>query len=364
MKKIIRGIFLGLLAVIVIGGSIGAYMLFGRKGPEIQKKPTVIDAQGNTYLAVVDKNSGETMVAVTDEKGSVYAAVTDSNGNVGATVGNIDNEVNKNDIPTNFTGDKFSITNTNNYAGEVVTEPPTSATVPSTTGSGNNNTTGDRQNTTTSATDTTQSNELKAYRIKKYHDNVFSGGTYLMEFTTNDASMKETMGDLPITMATKNNNIYVQTQIQSMQCEVLMLAPTGSDKDANPTIYLIFDRFKIYCKMPADALGEGETLNMGGAMKNFGGDVDNNDITVSKVSIDGKELICESYVSKKDGETVKYFFDGETLVRRDDISKDGTVNSIFISKLTNEVSDSLFEIPKNYRYLNMSVLEKLAGSGK
>ena len=349
MKKIIRGILLGLLAVIVIGGSVGAYMLFGSKGPEVEKKPTVVDAKGNTYLAVVDEDSKETMVAVTDKDGNVYAVVTDKDGNLSSTVGNINDKVNKNDLPTNYTGSNFNITNTKNYDGNVVSDSQTT-TAPAST----NNNSG---NTTTKAQP--QKDELKPYRIAYYRDNIFSGGTYLMEFTTNDESMNESIGDSPLTMATKNNNVYVSTRFQSLNCEMLMLAPTSNKKDAKPTIYLILDKFKIYCKMPEDTVGD--DLNVGGAMKDFGSEIKNSDITVSKVSIDGKELICESYVSEKDGATVKYFFDGETLVRRDDVDKNGKVNSLYISKLTSEVPDSLFEIPKNYRYLNMSLLEKLGG---
>lgn len=350
MKKIIRGILLGLLAVIVIGGSVGAYMLFGGKGPEVEKKPTVVDANGNTYLAVVDGDSKETMVAVTDKDGNVYAVVTDKDGNLSSTVGNINDKVNKDDLPTNYTGSDFNITNTKNYSGNVVSDSQTT-TAPASTKNNNGNT------TTTKAQQ--QNDELKPYRIAYYRDNIFSGGTYLMEFTTNDETMNDSIGDSPLTMATKNNNVYVSTKFQSLNCEMLMLAPTSSKKDAKPTIYLILDKFKIYCKMPEDTVGN--DLNVGGAMKDFGSEIKNSDITVSKVSIDGKELICESYVSKKDGATIKYFFDGETLVRRDEVDKDGKVNSLFISKLTNEVPDSLFEIPKNYRYLNMSMLEKLGG---
>lgn len=350
MKKIIRGILLGLLAIIVVGGSVGAYMLFGQKEPAVERKPTVIDANGNTYLAVVDGDSKETMVAVTDANGDVYAVVTDKDGNLSSTVGNINDKVNKADLPTNYTGEKHSMTNTKNYTGDVVTEPQTTA--PSTTKSADNN-----QTTTTKPKD----DELKPYRIANLRDKYFSTGTYLMKFTTNDETMNESVGDTPLTMATKNNNVYVSTTFQSLSCEMLMLAPTSSSKDSKPTIYLILDKFKIYCKMPSDAIGDGESFNMGGAMKDFGSEIKDSDITVSKVSIDGKELICESYASKKDGATVKYFFDGDTLVRRDDVGKDGKVNSLFVSELTADVPDSLFEVPKNYRYLNMSALEKLGG---
>ena len=104
MKKIIRGIVLGVLAVIVIAGSVGAYFLFGQKGPAKDSKLIMTDAKGNSYLAMVDEKSGETLFAVTDANGKVYAAVTDANGNVGETVGNVDDVVNISDLPTNYSG--------------------------------------------------------------------------------------------------------------------------------------------------------------------------------------------------------------------------------------------------------------------
>lgn len=356
MKKIIRGILLGLLAVVVIAASAGAYYLFGQKVPVDEGKVTVLDAKGNTYLAVIDEKSGETMVAVTDEKGNVYAAVTDAAGNVGSTAANLNGVVDKNDLPTNYTGPSIDVSvNGSDYTGnfDSTSAATSQANAGTTAGSTAGTTKGSEQSTTKKNDQTTTKKsgegELTAYRIQKYQK-IFAGGTFLMEFTTND----EDFGDVPITMAIKNNNIYIKTKIQSMDCKMLYKSGTGK----NGTTYLIIDDFKKYCKMPEDLMN-GEEMDVSNLVGKFGKEI-NKKITVSKVSTSGKTLICESYVSD-DGTTSKYYFDNDTLVRRDDVAKDGTVTSTFISRITSDVPDELFEIPKNYGYLNLSFLSGLTG---
>lgn len=352
MKKIIRGIVLGLLAVIVIAGSVGAYFLFGQRGPGVDSKLIMTDAEGNSYLAMVDEKSGETLFAVTDANGKIYAAVTDANGNVGNTVGSVDDVVNISDLPTNYNGPDIDVSvNGSDYRGDVdsttapqVTESTTQTNA--STSQNNNATTKPADNTTT-----TKKNEdkLTAYRIAKYQK-LFAGGTYLMEFTTND----EDLGDTPITAAVKNGNVYIETKIQSMECKMLYLSGSGGKAG---TTYLIIDSFKKYCKMPDDLMGE--DMDMSNLMGNFGNEITKK-ITVSKATVGGKELICESYVDN-DGTVVKYFFDGETLVRRDNVNTDGTTDSTYISRITSDVPDSLFEIPSNYGYLNLSLLGAFTG---
>lgn len=351
MKKIIRGIVLGILAVVVLGVSVGAYFLFGRSGPDADTKLIITDAKGNSYLAMVDENSGETMVAVTDSKGGIFAAVTDSNGNVGNTVGSVTDVVKIDDLPTNYTGPNINVSVDNSdYRGDIesTTAPSeqTSEANASTSSPGSEQSTSPSKNeSNTTTTKKQQPEELTAYRIQKYQQ-LFAGGTYLMEFTTND----EELGETPITTAVKNNNVYIETEIQGMACKMLYISGTGGEAG---TTYLIIDSFKKYCKMPEDLMGE--DMDMGNLMGNFGKEIDKK-ITVSKATVNGKELICESYKTD-DGTVVKYYFDGETLVRRDNVNTDGTVDSTYINRLTSDVPDSLFKIPDNYGYLNLSFLD-------
>ena len=154
-------------------------------------------------------------------------------------------------------------------------------------------------------------------------------------------------------MAIKNGNMYVQMSMEvenvSMNCSMLYLK--GKD-----TMYLIFNDWKKYCKMPKDMMGE--DMDMSSMMSEMGNE-DIGKITVSEVEINGEKLILESYVSA-DGTTVNYYFQDDVLVRRDNVFSDGQVDSSYFAVLTTDVPDSYFEIPKGYGYINLSFLEALA----
>ena len=170
-----------------------------------------------------------------------------------------------------------------------------------------------------------------------------------MKITTNDDSM----GDMPVTMAIKNGNMYVEMAMEldggSMNCSMLYLK--GKD-----TFYLIFNDWKKYCKMPEDMMGE--EMNMDEMMSEAAVE-EIGEVSVSEVEINGQKLILESYTSN-DGVTVNYYFDGEVLVRRDNVYSDGHVDSTYFAQLTTDVPDSYFEIPKGYGYLNLDWLSLLA----
>lgn len=338
MKKILRRIFLTLLVVVVICVGVGIYWFTHEPDSPSNADTYFTDAEGLTYLAVVD-DEGHTYAVVTDKDGNRYAAEFDGN-KIGSTVGQINDDIALDDVPTNFTGEHIDITNGNKYTGNVATTLPT---LPS----GTTNSSSDK-NEPTSGTkkDDNDPYRLEAYRIEKYQK-IFTSGTYLMEITSNDPDI----GDLPVTMAIKNGNMYVQMAMNlestTMNCGMLYL----KTKD---TMYLIFDDWKKYCKMPEDALGE--DMNMGEMLNEMGNVSDIGKITVSQVEIDGQKLILESYTSTADGSTVNYYFDGETLVRRDNISQGGVVDSTYFNRITTDVPDSYFEIPSGYGYLNLNWL--------
>ena len=374
MKKIIRGVILGLLAVIIIGGSAAAYMLFHGGKPEINDQPYIVDNEGNSYLAVENKD-GVTYAAVTDAVGNIYAAEIKENGEIGQTIGLINDQVSKEDLPTNFTGERIDESvDVNAFTGAAAPVVPqkggnsksddtTSVSEPSRQGQtqaqgGSSNTAPTQNNPTSqqgnvpgtspSSQGNPGSNELKAYRVEKYQK-IFESGQYLIEFKTSDPDL----GDVPITAATKNGNVIITTTIESMSCKMLYLS---KDK----TTYLIIDDFKKYCKLPKDLMDD-EDLDMGQLMSSFASEESSSkDIKVSKAKIGGQDLICESCTNDNGTET-RYYFRGETLVRMDSVSSDGAVDSTYISRFTSDVPDSTFQIPKGYGYLNLSWLEGLAG---
>ena len=383
MKKIIRGILIGLLAVVVIGGVSVWFLLFHSKKPEINTQAYVTDPQGSSYLAVVNEE-GTTYAAVSDEQGNVYAAEIKENGEIGEKVGQINDQVALTDLPTNYTGEYISDSaDPNAFTGkaEVVTgqsttadnndvtgvsQPSSQNTQPTQGGQNGQTTTSSAQQPATqggqqtqsttqptsaipgyqeqAATTTTQA-APKTYRITRYQE-MFKSGTYLMEFKTSDPEL----GDSPITAASKNGNFVIDTKIQNYKCKMLYLA-----KDQ--TTYLIIDDFKKYTKLPEDLMGE--DFDMSSMMANFGKPVDTDKIETSTVKIGDQTLYCETVQDDK-GE-MRYYFNGDTLVRIDSVNSDGSVDSTYISKLTSDVPDSMFQIPSNYGYLNLSWLEALAG---
>ena len=412
MKKIMqRGAIVIAVLAVVIG--IGVYFLTHdpdkKSNSELSAIPTVVDSAGTTYGAVVNEQ-GTTYVVVTDKETNRYMAEFDGV-TVGSTVTQINNEVKAEDLPSNYTGPDVAVShNISDYMGEVVTnkadknapsttasadkngnkdKPTQSSAAPAeskpgqtevaattaaqsqngttnpgekpaaTTQASNQGTTnpGSNQNVTTpssnaapvqttaptnSSTTSSSSAPLQAYRIKKYEE-IFKSGTYVMTVTMNDPEYPE-----PVTMALKNGNIFIETAMvmeegaEPFKMKMLYLKNTD-------TMYLLIDDLKKYCKLPAEMVAE---FDMGSMVSDFK-ITTVGEIKVSQANINGKNLIVESYINEA-GETVNYYFDGESIVRLDTVSKKGTTDSVYYSLFSTDVSDSYFQIPKDYGYWNLS----------
>ncbi len=347
MKRILTRIFVVLLIIVAVVGGTAYFLLFS--GPDdtpditVTTQPTMVDSSGKSHLVVVDGN-GTSYAVVTDPDGNRYAAEYSGN-EIGSTVGQVNDQIALEDLPSSADpGQQIVVTNNpSDYMGDVGTTAPVPSTqapvtVPTTSGSDNN------PDSTTLPPQTEDPNALVPYRIEKY-EKIFASGTYLMEITTNDPDLGET----PITMAIKGGNMYVNTTIEGMKCQMIFDSQTE-------TMYVVFTDWKKYCKLPEDMLGE--DFDMSGMMADFGtGEL--GEITVSLADINGQQLILESYVSPADGSTVNYYFNGDQLVRRDNISKTGTVDSIYVSKFMSDVPDSYFRVPDGYGYLNLSWIDAL-----
>lgn len=299
MKKILRNIFLCILALIVVAAGGVWYTLFG-----VNEKPVEIDP-----------GKVESTTAYT---GPV-----------------IDMEIDPND-----------------YTGAVSTTiPTTNSSAQSTTSSGGNST--EKPDSTapqgTTASSSSDPYRLEAFRIKQYHQAI-SNGTFLMETTMEDPDL----GSTPVIMAIKNDNTYVETSMSAegitLDAKVLYIGSTN-------TTYLIIDNWKKYTKLPEELMGDTESLDMASTLQESYSEEDLSNVKVSEVELGGKKVILESYNS--DGTTVNYYFDGDKLIRRDDVYSDGTVSSTVFTKFTTNVPDSYFEIPDGYGYLNLSWLESL-----
>lgn len=365
MKRIIlRVLACVLVFVAVIAGTL-SYFLF--KEPENVNAPvnpnTIVDVQGSTYLAVVDEG-GTTYAVVTDAEGNRYAA--EYNGSqVGQTVAQINDQVAAEDIPQNYTGPAINATTQQSTAQTDVPDQTTQPTAqPTTQPTVTQGTTDSVAGTTAPVTpsqttppvsdSTTQTPVVTdpaqtttapsgpvAYRIDMYQQ-IFKSGTYLMTILTNDTDL----GTEPITMAMKNGSMYVETSVEGIECTMLYVR-------SNDTMYMLFDSWKKYCKLPEEMMGE--DFDMSSMTEGFG-DSDIGEITVSEVDVNGQKLILESYVSSETGATVNYYFNGDVIVRRDSIATDGTIDSMEFKEFSTNVPDTYFEIPDNYGYINLDWL--------
>lgn len=330
MKKILQRTF-GCIGILIVV-AVAAVVAMTSQKDKPSEFYVVTDAAGTTYYVYEDDSKDTTYAVVTDAEGNRYAAEFDGN-TVGNTVENINDKIELTEIPTNFTGEHTEISvNASDYIGEVVTQQQAP------TQQGNNQTPSAPAQTPDSG-----KQPLTAYRINKYQQ-VLAGGTYLMEFTDPELS------DLPVTMAIKNGNMFIDTTMEidpeTPEMNVKMIYKNAD----GGTMYLIIDSIKKYFKLPEDIMGE--DMDMAAMMEEM--EISEiNDVSVSEVDINGQKLILESY-KDDDGTQFNYFFSGDSLVRRDTINADGTTDSMYISKFTTSVPDSTFEVPSDYGYFNMS----------
>lgn len=361
MKKIIKRVCIGFLILIVVVISAVCVFLFSGGEKPVVFIPTVTDANGKAY-GIVEGDNGETMVVVTDQNGDRYAAHTNADGTPGETVTQINDKVDIDQLPQNQTGPVIDVTvSGTDFAGTVVSNsqnPATSQNVPQ-TGVQTPATQPGNQVSPTAATQapsapggqTTAPSEQSGttYKIEKYQQ-LFMSNTYLMEFTTDSSEL----GDTPVTFATKNGNFVMTTSMDGYSMKILYIKSKKST-------YLLMDNFKKYSKIPQDMLGEDFNMDDVSMMSGIGdSDIKDKDIKVSQVTINGQQLTCESYKAK-DGTTMKYYFSGDTLVRIDAEGKQSS--SYIINRITSDVPDSTFEIPKDYSYFNLAWLSKLDGLG-
>lgn len=334
MKKIIQRIFLGILCAVVV--VVSAAIAKNYK-PTVSdaSRPTITDIYGNAYIEVLGE-AGEIYAAVTDANGKVWAAEY-IDGVVGNTVASLENIVSPNEIPYVYNGPYINETVlSDDYTGKAneVQTTEASATKPS-----QNNAPSNQSEPSTEPAE----NKAKAFLIKKYQK-MFADGNYYVELRMDD----DKLGDAPIMAAAKNGNIYISTSVDGLSARIIYLA----DKD---TSYVIIDKLRFYSKLTNEILGNDTDMNdLNIATALFESVPDANRIDTSDVEIGGKILCCESFIRASDGATMKYYFDGETLVRIDSLLTNGETQSTYVSKITSQVDDSLFKIPSGYLYMDLS----------
>lgn len=368
MKEVIKKIVVGILAVgIVIGAAVYRFVLYDpNKSNETTTQPTVTDAAGTTYYAVTNPD-GSMMVIVTNENGEQYKAEFDGE-NVGSTVEAVSEGEVEGTLPTNYTGPHLNVEATSSQKPTQVSGNTDSTTekvsgVTTTTNPGTTKATTTKapaQQTTTKAPaqQTTTKAPVKQTTTKApaqqnteetgnkvdIYQTVFASGNFLMEVNDPDLGA--------VTMAMKGNKMYVEASMEGMSLELVYNGDIKDDKHPDGTWYLILDSLKKYSTMPAEMLGD---MDVNELTKDFAKDDGNLVYTSDVVDVDGALLVCESTVDGN-GNTLKYYFDGDVLVRSDTVAPDGSVSTTRFSKITTEVPDSLFTVPQGYSFINLEWL--------
>ena len=123
------------------------------------------------------------------------------------------------------------------------------------------------------------------------------------------------------------------------------------------TWYMVIDKIKKYSPMPADMLGD---MNVEELTKDFAKDENTTVYTKSTEVVNGEELYCESCVDEN-GNTTKYYFRGDQLIRSDSISPSGEISTTEFQEISADVDESVFAIPEGYAKLNISWLFSMMG---
>lgn len=373
MKEIIKKILVGILAVgIVIGAAVYRFVLYDpNKANETTTQPTVTDAEGTTYYAVTNPD-GSMMVIVTNESGEQYKAEFDGE-NVGSTVEAVSEGEVEGALPTNYTGPHLNVESTSSQKADEADTDSAATTNKKPSGVTTTNTPGTTKATTTKAP--AQQNTTKATTTKApaqqtttkeattkapakqtttkatatgnkvdIYQTVFASGNFLMEVNDPDLGA--------VTMAMKGNKMYVEASMEGMSLELVYNGDIKDKDHPDGTWYLMLDSLKKYSTMPSEMLGD---MNVSELTKDFAKDDGNLVYTTSVEDVDGALLVCESTVDNN-GNTLKYYFDGDVLVRSDTVAPDGSVSTTRFSKITTEVPDDLFTIPAGYSYINLEWL--------
>ena len=333
-----------ILLVLIVAAAVVFCVKFKKPAA---KTLTVTDADGITYLAVVDQENN-VYAGVTDSEGQLYGVKIDDDGHVVLDedmylIGEYDGT-----LPTNNTT-AVAIHETNldpgfDYGDAEVSRVTKDSQTDASAGNNDNK----KKNETDNGETTSDSEKKKvdeSQLLGSKYRTLFGSGTYLMVFSTDDPDMP-----YEITTAFKNGNMYFDTTVEDMACQILFLA----DKNQG---YIIIPTLRMYCTLPEDMLTEMSSTMME-AEEEEGAEY--TDIEVYDVVISDRKCQCETY-TYDDGTGKSYYFYNDQLVRMDFVDADGTTTVYSISKITSDVPDSYFELPKGYMKINLSWLMSQMG---
>lgn len=197
--------------------------------------------------------------------------------------------------------------------------------------------------TPTNPAEPQQVNKIDAYQ------QIFRSGKFIMKVNDPDLGA--------VTMAMSGNKMFVEASMEGITLKMLYDGDKpDADNPANGTWYIVIDKIKKYSPMPADMLGD---MNIEELTKDFTKGDSNTVYTKSVETVNGEQLDCESCVDSN-GNTTKYYFRGDQLVRSDSISPSGEVSTTEFQEINGNVDESMFAIPSGYAKWDISWLLNMA----
>lgn len=162
---------------------------------------------------------------------------------------------------------------------------------------------------------------------------IFASGTYQMSITTTIDYDGDSQS-VDMTLAVKDKQMAIKMTASGENVRFVL-------KDKK--YYIISDTEKMIMVMDADTSAEElpDYSELFSETRTFTSKKD--------VTIDGKKLTCEEY-KMADG-SIKYYFDGKTLVRLE-TTTGSTTETMVVKELKGSVDATLFDIPTNYEQLS------------
>lgn len=175
--------------------------------------------------------------------------------------------------------------------------------------------------------------------------NIFKNGKFMMKINDPDLG--------PVTMAMSGNKMFLDASMEGISLKMIY---DGDKKDKdnpeNGTWFIVIDSIKKYSPLPMDMVGD---MNVEEMTKDFATTDDNAVYTKTVEDVNGELLEVESCVDGN-GNTTKYYFRGDDLVRSDSVAPNGSVSVTEFQLITGDVPDSVFEIPSSYAKWDISWL--------
>lgn len=348
MKEILKKIFIAVVAVVVVIGGV-AYML-----------------KGDEPVDTGTSSTSQTAGTATPQQDTTAGVQTSDSVNADATTNNTS------DVTTNAGSSQYTTgakapqvqqtttapqgnSATENVQGTTGYQPNTPGTTaaqnqqPVTQSQQNQQSPQPQQgNTVTSAPAQNSTAPQRKYKVDAYQE-IFKSGRFLMKIKDPELGS--------VIMAMSGNKMLVEASMEGVTMKMLYDGDKTDKDNPNGTWYIIIDKIKKYSPISADLVGD---MNVKELTKEFANSSDDTDYKTSTETVNGEVLYCESCVDAN-GNTTKYYFKGDQLVRSDSISPSGAVSTTEFQEVSGNVDDSFFAIPDGYAKWDISWLIDMIG---